>query len=140
MIVRVAAGRMGDAVLRPMIGAIGAQTDLGVERIQDATLIVDTILGSIGTDPISAILRRSEHGLEIAIGPLADGEGVRMLDDDASPDTGSVVGALGLTAHGSIPTGEPGTTCAWRSTARADSPTSRRPVAPHRDELIANVA
>ena len=93
MIVRVAAGRMGDAVLRPMIGAIGAQTDLGVERIQDATLIVDTILGSIGTDSISAILRRSEHGLEIAIGPLADGEGVRMLDDDASPDTGSVVGA-----------------------------------------------
>jgi hypothetical protein len=94
VIVRVAAGRVGDAVLRRMIGAIGAQADLSIERIQDATLIVDTILGGIAADPISAILSRREQGLEIAIGPLADGEGERMLDDDASPETGSIVGAL----------------------------------------------
>jgi hypothetical protein len=94
VIVRVAAGRIGDAVLRRMIGAVGAQADLPIERIQDATLIVDTILDGIAADPISAILSRRERGLEIAIGPLADGEGERLLDDGATPETGSIVGAL----------------------------------------------
>ena len=92
--VRVAAGRVGDAVLRRMIGALGAQADLPIERIQDATLIVDAILSSIAADPISATISRRESGLEIAIGPLAGGEGERMLDDGSSPETGSVVGAL----------------------------------------------
>lgn len=94
VIVRVAAGRVGDAVLRRMIGAIGAQADLSIERIQDATLIVDAILAGIAADPISAILSRHEHGLEIAVGPLAAGEGERILDDGATPETGSIVGAL----------------------------------------------
>jgi hypothetical protein len=92
--VRVAAGRVGDAVLRRLIGAVGAQADLPIERIQDATLIVDAILGGIAADPIAATISRREGGLEIAIGPLADGEGERMLDDGSSPETGSVVGAL----------------------------------------------
>lgn len=93
--VHVAAGRVGDAVLRRLIGALGAQADLPIERIQDATLIVDAILGGIAADPISATISRREGGLEIAIGPLAVGEGERMLDDGSSPETGSVVAALG---------------------------------------------
>jgi hypothetical protein len=94
VIVRVAAGRVGDAVLRRMIGAIGAQADLPIERIQDATLIVDAILDGTTADPIAAVLGRSDDGLEIAIGPLADGEGERMLEEGGSPEIGSVVAAL----------------------------------------------
>lgn len=92
--VQVAAGRVGDAVLRRLIGALGAQADLPIERIQDATLIVDAILGGIAADPVSATISRRDGGLEIAIGPLAVGEGERMLDDSSSPETGSVVAAL----------------------------------------------
>jgi hypothetical protein len=94
IVVRVAAGRLGDAVLRRVAGALGAQADLPIERIQDAALIVDAILGGIAADPVSAVLRRDDRGLEIAIGPLTDGEGDRMLHDVVSPEIGPIIQSL----------------------------------------------
>ena len=94
IVVRVAAGRVGKAVLRRVAGALGAQADLPIERIQDAALVIDAILAGIAADPVSAVLRRDGRSLEIAIGPLANGEGDRMLSDTVSPDVGPVVASL----------------------------------------------
>lgn len=89
--VRVAAGPVADAVLRRVVSAFGAQADLSIERIQDANLIIDTILGGIAADPVSAVVRRDDRGLEFAIGPLADGEGDRMIHDEVSPELGPII-------------------------------------------------
>lgn len=94
IVVRVAAGRVGEAVLRRVAGALGAQADLPIERIQDAALVIDAILGRIAADPVSAVLRRDGRSLEIAIGPLADGEGDRMLSDTVSPDVDPIITSL----------------------------------------------
>ena len=94
IVVRVAAGRVGDAVLRRVVGALGAQADLPIERIQDAALIVDAILGGIGADTVSAVVRRDEGRLEIAIGPLADGEADRLLNGRVSAEIGPIIESL----------------------------------------------
>ena len=71
--VHLTAGPIADAVLRRLVGAVAAQGELPIDRIHDATLIVDSLLGALATDRVSAVLQPHKHGLEISIGPLLDG-------------------------------------------------------------------
>lgn len=92
--VRLTAGPVADAVLRRIVGAVAAQAELPIDRIHDATLVMDTLLGALATKQVSAVLVPREHGIEIAVGPLLDGEGGRLLTDTAFPDLGSIVHGL----------------------------------------------
>ncbi len=92
--VHLTAGPIADAVLRRLVSAVAAQGDLPIDRIQDATLIMDSLLGAIATDRVSALLMPLERGIEIAIGPLPDGEGSRILSATELPEVGSVVHGL----------------------------------------------
>ena len=92
--VHLTAGPIADAVLRRLVSAVAAQGEVPIDRIHDATLIMDSLLGALATDRISAVLMPLEHGIEIAIGPLVDGEGTRILDATELPELGSVVQGL----------------------------------------------
>lgn len=92
--VQLTAGPIADAVLRRLVSAVAAQGEVPIDRIQDATLIMDSLLGALETDRISAVLMPLERGIEIAIGPLVDGEGNRILDATELPELGSVVHGL----------------------------------------------
>jgi hypothetical protein len=93
--VHVTAGPIADAVLRRLVSAVAAQGEVPIDRIHDATLIMDSLLGALATDRVSAVLMPLQRGIEIAIGPLQDGEGARILDATALPELGSVVRGLG---------------------------------------------
>ena len=92
--VHLTAGPIADAVLRRLVSAVAAQGEVPIDRIHDATLIMDSLLGALATDRIAAVLMPLEHGIEIAIGPLVDGEGSRLLDATELPELGSVVHGL----------------------------------------------
>ena len=92
--VHLTAGPIADAVLRRLVSAVAAQGEVPIDRIHDATLIVDALLGALATDRVSAVLIPLERGIEIAIGPLLDGEGTRILDATELPDLGSVLHGL----------------------------------------------
>ena len=92
--VQLTAGPIADAVLRRLVSAVAAQGEVPIDRIHDASLIMDSLLGALATDRISAVLMPLAHGIEIAIGPLVDGEGTRILDATELPELGSVVHGL----------------------------------------------
>ncbi len=92
--VTLTAGPVADAVLRRIVGAVAAQAALPIDRINDATLIMDTLLGVLATEHVSALFVPHHQGIEIAVGPLADGEGTRLLTDAELPELGSIVHGL----------------------------------------------
>lgn len=92
--VHLTAGPIADAVLRRLVGAVAAQGDLPIDRIHDATLIMDSLLGALATERVSARLLPCERGIEMAIGPLADREATRILNATELPELGSIVHGL----------------------------------------------
>ena len=92
--VTLTAGPVAAAVLRRVVGAVAAQAELPIDRIQDATLVMDTLLGALAADKVSAVFVPREQGIEIAVGPLMDGEGARLLSQIELPDPGPIVRGL----------------------------------------------
>lgn len=92
--VHLTAGPIADAVLRRLVCAVAAQGDVPIDRIHDATLIMDSLLGALATKRVSARLLPCEHGIEMAIGPLVDGEATHLLNATELPDLGSIVRGL----------------------------------------------
>lgn len=92
--VQLAAGRIADSVLRRIVGAVAAQGELPIDRIHDATLITDAVLGALATDRVTAVLTPHERGIEVAVGPLEEGEGLRILNAAELPEVGSVIHRL----------------------------------------------
>ncbi len=92
--VHLTAGPVADAVLRRLVSAVAAQGELPIDRIHDAALITDALLGALATERVSALLVPHERGVEIAVGPLLEGEGARILTETEHPELGSIVHGL----------------------------------------------
>lgn len=94
IVLRVASGPIADAVVRRVVGAVGAQAELPIDRLQDAGLVTDAILDHLDRDHVEMRIGAGDLGLELAVGPLAGGEAARIIDRSRMPDLGSIIERL----------------------------------------------
>jgi hypothetical protein len=94
IVLRVASGPLADAVVRRVVGAVGAQAELPIDRLQDAGLVTDAILDHLDGDQVQIRLGTGTQGLELAVGPLAGGEADQIIDRSRMPDLGSIIERL----------------------------------------------
>lgn len=66
----VPAGAVAHAVLPRVVGALGAQADLPLDRIHDCVVTVDAMLACVEGDRVIARAGVAIDGIEILIGPL----------------------------------------------------------------------
>ncbi len=93
--VTVDAGPIADAVLRRVVGAVAAQSRLPIDRLRDAALVIDTILGTLASDEISALFTSHEQEIQIAVGPVSADEAARLLRPTEFPESGAILHGLG---------------------------------------------
>ena len=101
--VHVSAGRGGARlpVLRRAVAGTCAKAGLTLDRIDDALLILEALLGDPRTarsDEVQLVLTARPGALSILVGPLADGEADRLLARADLPLVGPVIEHLASTA------------------------------------------
>jgi hypothetical protein len=82
----VQAGPTADAVVARLAGAVAAQAGLPIDRVRSVSILVDTLVGELSTDRISARFTPGPGTIEVALGPLMVGEGQRILRVKVLPD------------------------------------------------------
>lgn len=90
----VAAGPIGDAVIRRVVAAGAAQSRLPIDRINDAILAVDALLGALAAARLCVTIIPLGAGIDIAIGPTDPEEAERLLNGAAAGGVGVVVRGL----------------------------------------------
>jgi hypothetical protein len=92
--VEVTAGPIADAVIRRVVAASAAQSRLPIDRINDAVLAADALLGALATSFVSVTLVPLDEGIEVSIGPTSDREAQQILDEMHPGGPGAVVRGL----------------------------------------------
>jgi len=101
--VQVSAGR-GEArmaILRRAVVATCSKAQLPVDRIDDAVLILETLLADryvARADEVHLVLTANPGSISLMIGPLADREAHRLLEQADLPLVGSIIKRLSTTA------------------------------------------
>lgn len=115
----VTAGPIADAVVRRVIAAGAAQSRLPIDRINDAILAIDALLGALAAPRVTISIVPLDEGIDVAIGPTDDHEAARILGDMDPGGVGAVVHGLSerVWLDGD---GEPGRRIAYR-VGRADT-------------------
>jgi hypothetical protein len=86
------AGPVADAVARRVIGAVGAQGTLPIDRIHDALIAIDMLLDAVVADRLHLSVTPRAPGLEIAIGPVDAGQAERIVGE--ASEIGAVLRGL----------------------------------------------
>lgn len=101
--VQVSAGR-GRArlpLLRRAVAGACARAGLPVDRIDDAVLILEALVGDPGTarlDAVHLVLTARPGSFSLLMGPLAGDEAERLLLDAELPMVGPIIDRLATTA------------------------------------------
>lgn len=101
--VQVSAGR-GDArlpVLRRAVAGTSSKAGLPVDRIDDAILILEALLSDGRTaraEELHLVLTARPGSLALLLGPLADAEAQRLLQQAGLPIVGPVIERLATSA------------------------------------------
>lgn len=90
----VPAGAVAHAVLPRVVGALGAQADLPLDRIHDCVLTVDAMLACVEGDRVIARAGVATGGIEILIGPLPPAHADDVFSPASLGAPGAVVVAL----------------------------------------------
>jgi hypothetical protein len=81
-----------------LVMSIGAETDLPVDRVTEAAMIAEAIVGLFGdvaeNGSVELTVRADARLLELRAGPLRPGGGQWLLAADARSSSGGVVRAL----------------------------------------------
>ncbi len=97
----VGCGPLARALAGRLLMSIGAETDLGLDRVQEAALVAQTIVAlceDVSTDgTVELAVRADGDGLELRVGPLAAGGGARLLAADTLGGAGGVMSGLAST-------------------------------------------
>jgi serine/threonine-protein kinase RsbW len=111
-------------ILARIVGALAARRDLAVDRVSDAVLLTDAIAaaapGHFAEGMVRLALADAQDGLELRLGPMADGGAEEVREALGIPDVGGSLEALAddLSVEG----GEDGDYLAIRFTAPAPAP------------------
>jgi serine/threonine-protein kinase RsbW len=85
-------------VLARIVGALAARRDLPVDRISDAVLVTDAIAdaapGRFADGMVKLALADAEDGLELRLGPMADGGADEIRKELGVPEVGGSLEAL----------------------------------------------
>lgn len=97
--VQVTAGRGGARlpVLRRAVAAMCSHAGLPLDRIEDALLILETLLadrGLAGHEEVHLVLTARPESFELLLGPLGDHEAERLLRSSDLPIVGPVIQRL----------------------------------------------
>jgi len=81
-------------VLGRLATIVAAEARFSVDRLSDVRILTDAVAARVQavTDlPIGFALAKTLHRLELALGPLDAGVGAKLLPDDESFSTGSLL-------------------------------------------------
>jgi serine/threonine-protein kinase RsbW len=85
-------------ILARIVGALAARRDLPVDRVSDAVLLTDAIAaaapGHFADGTVRLALADAEDGIELRLGPMADGGAAQVRDALGVPDIGGSLEAL----------------------------------------------
>ena len=85
-------------VLARIVGALAARRDLPVDRVSDAVLLTDAIAdaapGRFAEGRVRLALADAEEGLELRLGPMADGGAEEIREALGVPELGDSLEAL----------------------------------------------
>jgi serine/threonine-protein kinase RsbW len=85
-------------ILARIVGALAARRDLPVDRVSDAVLVTDAIAdaapGRFADGMVKLALADAEDGLELRLGPMADGGAEEIRRELDIPDVGGSLEAL----------------------------------------------
>lgn len=85
-------------ILARIVGALAARRDLPVERVSDAVLVTDAIAdaapGRFAEGMVRLALADTEEGLELRLGPMADGGAEEIREALGVPEVGGSLEAL----------------------------------------------
>jgi serine/threonine-protein kinase RsbW len=85
-------------VLARIVGVLAARRDLPVDRVSDAVLVTDAIAaaapGRFADGVVKLALADAEDGVELRLGPMADGGAEEIRKELGVPDVGGSLEAL----------------------------------------------
>lgn len=95
VVLEVARGPLAEPVLARAMGAVAVRCDLPLDRLEDAVLLLGTLLEGTAPDgePLQVRLEPWERAVAIRAGPYAPGEAERVLGREVLAG-GGVVAAL----------------------------------------------
>ncbi|WP_205696814.1 hypothetical protein [Conexibacter sp. SYSU D00693] len=90
-------GILAEAVLARAAGAVAVRCDLPLDRLEDAVLVLATLLGGAAPDreDLEVTLEPWQRAMAVRAGPFAPGEAQRLLDLDAGPGVGVLQSLVG---------------------------------------------
>lgn len=92
--VTVTRGRLAHTVLRRLARAVGASVDLPIDRLEDATLVCDALLGQLDdADRASVEFLARESGLEMVFAHFPRGAGTAATTAEI-PGLGAMIARL----------------------------------------------
>ena len=95
---RVRRADLGEPVLERLVIALAARVDLSVDRISDAQLVIETLVGTLrrrdGDGVLDVVLAAGPAGVDLSVGPLARGQAAQVVADSAVPGVGVVLDRL----------------------------------------------
>lgn len=87
-----------EAVLSRVVGALGAQADLPLDRVSDAQLVGATLVATAARRSPGGTLEVDLHvgpgAIELCLGPLPRGTARAIVSDSALPGVGAVLERL----------------------------------------------
>ena len=85
-------------MLARIVGVLAARRDLPVDRVSDAVLVTDAIAaaapGRFADGVVRLALADAEDGVELRLGPMADGGAEEIRKELGVPDVGGSLEAL----------------------------------------------
>jgi anti-sigma regulatory factor (Ser/Thr protein kinase) len=94
----LASGEHGAAVLGRVVSLVAARADFSIDRLSDAQIVSDAIVGGASTHTrdgtLTVTIDERESGFDLAVGPLASGGARRLLADTTLPGLGGLLDRL----------------------------------------------
>lgn len=92
----VSCGPLGRALAGRFVAALGAETELPIDRVQEACLVAEAVADRCGEltpgGELELAVAVHEDRLELRVGPLVRGAALRMLRSDVEQGSGAIRG------------------------------------------------
>ncbi len=88
----------GASVLGRVISLVAARADFSIDRLSDAQIVSDAIVGAaaahLADGTLSVAIAEHERGFDLVVGPFAPGGAQRLVDETELPGLGSLLERL----------------------------------------------